>query len=130
MADEVFMNTVPLANGTLAVGTSYVLAFFAPTDSLGGGITITRVGLSSNSAIAAASAPQFELVTLGTNSAVNGTICSASASAAYTAGTVRDMTITTAFVDAPYGVAFKRAQTAANGDTPVLTGFIQYVMGK
>jgi hypothetical protein len=128
---DVMMNTVPLTNGTLAVGTTNVLAFFAPTDALGGGgITITRVGVSSNAAIAAASAPQFTLVTLGTNSAINGTICTALASAAYTAGTVREMTVATAFVDAAYGVAFVRAQTAANADIPIITGFIQYVMGR
>lgn len=131
MSLEIHTVTVPLSNGTLAVGTTNVVAFFAPTDAVGGGITITRVGVTSNSAIAAASAPQFALVTTGTNSATNGTIGTALASAGYTAGTVRHLSLSsTPFVDAGYGVAFARYQTAENADTPVVTGYIQYVMGK
>ena len=131
MSLEIHTVTVPLANGTLAIGTTNVVAFFAPTDAVGGGITITRAGVISNSAIAAASAPQFALVTLGTNSATNGTIGTALASAAYTAGTVRHLSLASApFVDAGYGVAFARYQTAVNGDAPTLTGYIQYVMGR
>lgn len=131
MSLEIHTVTVPLVNGAMAVGTSNVLAFFAPTDATGGGITILRAGVSSSVAIAAASAPQFALVTLGTNSATNGTIGTALASAAYTAGTVRHLSLASApFVDAGYGVAFARYQTATNADVPIVTGYIQYVMGR
>lgn len=119
-----------LGGGTLAIGTSNIFAFWVPTDAVGGGITVTRVSYSSNEAIAAASAPNFELVSLGTNAAVNGTIATAIGSAAFTAGTPRTGTIASAFVDAGYGVAVRWIQTAANADSPRLTANIQYVTGR
>lgn len=118
------------AGGTLPVGTSYIYGFTVPDAGNGGGITITDVKYSSNAAIAAASAPNFTLVSLGTNSAVNGTIASATGSAAFTAGTARSGTITNGFVDAGYGVAVMWVQTAANANMPVITASVQYVMGR
>lgn len=121
---------VPLyCGGTLALGTANALAFMVPTDAIGGGITITAVGVQSRAAIAAGSAPLFTLVSLGTNSAINGTIASV-AEGAFTAGTVKALTISTAFVDAGYGVAFKCAGTVVSADQMFINGFIQYVMGK
>ena len=127
---EVHNVCVNLTNGTLAVGTSNVVAFFVPTDAVGGGITVTKVGYASNDAIAAASAPVFTCVSLGTNSAINGTIATSTGSVAWTAGTLKAGTLSTTFIDAGYGVAFTRIQTAVNGDIPVVTGFVQYLMGR
>lgn len=132
MAGEVFNLNVALANGTLAVGTTVIGAFKVPTNAIGGGITLTSVLFWSQSAIAAASAPVYELVGLGTACAVAGTLTSALASAAFTAGTARVGTISTAFVDPDtysyVGVQWK--QTAANAAEPILSCSIQYVMGK
>jgi len=131
MSMEIHNVCIPISlGGTLAVGTSNIFGFWVPTDAVGGGITVTRVAYSSDKAIAAASAPNFTLVSLGTNGAVNGTIASATGSAAFTAGTPRAGTISTAFVDASYGVAVQWAQTAANADISYITAAIQYQMGK
>jgi len=121
---------VPLANGTLAIGTSTIVGFYAPSDAVGGGITITKVDYASNAAIAAASAPVFECVKLSSTGAIAGTIATALGSAAWTAGTSRVGTLSTTFVDAGQAVAFKRAQTAVNADAPIVTGMVQYVMGQ
>lgn len=131
MAGQVHNVSVSLsAGGTLAIGTSYNLAFKAPTDALGGGITVTSCGIASQAAIAAGSSPLYELVTLGTSSAPNGTIGTIAA-AAFAAGTVREMTITNSgWVDAPYYVALKSMGTAINGAQLFVTAYIQYMMGK
>lgn len=130
MSQEVFNVTV-IRSGTSAAGTANYIAFWAPTDALGGGVTITKVAYSSPLAVNVASAAQPELVTLGTNSAINGTIAPALGSVAWTAGTIRSGTITNAFVDAGYGVAVKWAQpTSANNDENVYIANIQYVMGR
>jgi hypothetical protein len=121
---------VPLySGGTIAVGTAYDLAFKVPTDDIGGGVTIVAAGISSRLAIDSGSAPVFELVTLGTNSAVNGTLGTVAAGA-FTAGTVKALTITSDWAESPYYVAFKNMGTAANGDQTYINGYIQYVMGK
>lgn len=117
-------------SGTSPVGTTYIPVLWT-TDANGGGITITNATFSARNAVAAASAGQFELVTLGTNSAVNGTIGTALGSAAFTAGTARAMSLTSSpFVDPPYALAVKWIQTAANGDEVLYTGQIQYLLGK
>lgn len=118
-----------LAGGTLTVGTVNKLAFKVPSDANGGGITILSAGVCSAGAIAAGSAPVYELVTLGTNSAINGTIGVWTAGA-FTAGTVKELTITTAWVDAPYYVAFKESGTVANGSMLFVNGYVQYAMGR
>jgi hypothetical protein len=131
MAGEVYNVNVHLSSGgTPTVGTSNIFAFWVPTDALGGGITITRVAYASNIAIGAGSAPNYTLVSLGTDSATNGTIATAIGSAAFTAGTPRVGTVASAFVDGAYGVAIQWAQTAVSADYPVLNASIQYVMGK
>jgi len=121
---------VPLSNGTLALGTTTIVGFYAPSDAVGGGITITKVDFASNAAIAAASAPVFECVVLSSAGAIAGTIATALGSAAWTAGTSRVGTLSTVFVDAGQAVAFKRAQTAVNADAQVITGMVQYLMGR
>jgi len=126
----VYNVNVTLANGTLAVGTAYTPAFFAPTDGVGGGLTITKVDYFSTAAIAAGSAPNYTLVTIGTDCAVNGTIATAIGSAAFNAGTARAGTISTAWVDGTYGVAVQAAQTAENGDSHIISAAIQYKMGR
>ena len=118
------------AGGTLEVGTSYIFGFRAPEAGNGGGITITSVRFASNEAIAAASAPNLTLVSLGTNSAVNGTVATATGSVAWTAGTSFAGTLSTVFVDAENEVAVMWAQTAENADEPVITCAVQYVMGR
>ncbi len=128
---EVHNVCIPISSGgTLPVGTTNVFGFWTPTDAVGGGITVTRVAYCADTAIAAASAPNFTLVSLGTNGATNGTIATATGSAAFTAGTPRAGTVSTAFVDAAYGIAVQWAQTAANADKPNITASVQYVMGK
>jgi len=129
MSQEVFNVTVSNA-GTHAIGTANYIAFFAPGQTVGGGVTITRVTYSSPLAVAAASAAQPTLVTIGTNSAINGTIAAALASAAWTAGTIREGTVSTAYVQYAYGVAVKWGQTVANGDENLYLTNIQYFMGK
>ena len=121
---------INIVNGTLAAGTSNVLGFWVPTASIGGGITVTKVSYTSNAAVASGSAPDFTLVSLGTNSAINGTIATAIGTAAFTAGTSRPGTISSAYVDATYGVAVKWEQEDVNGDTHTLTAQVQYVMGR
>ena len=127
---NVFNVCVPLTNGTLALGTTNIVGFYAPSDAVGGGITITKVDYASNEAIAAASAPVFECVALTAAGVIAGTIATVLGSANWTAGTSRVGTLSTTFVDAGQAVAFKWAQTAVNADTPIITGFVQYVMGK
>jgi len=123
---------VNLLNGTLAVGTTMVFGFFAPTASIGGGITITKVDFISSAAIAAASAPVYTLVTTDSACLPNGTITSVLASANWTAGTARVGTIESAFVDATYGVAIKAVGPVAgqNATTHCVVAAIQYVMGR
>ena len=121
---------VPLTNGTSDVGTSNIFGFYAPSDAVGGGITITRVDYASNVAIAAASAPVFECVTLTSAGVIAGTIATVLGSANWTAGTSRVGTLSTTFVDAGQAVAFTKQQTAVNGTIPVITAAVQYVMGR
>jgi len=128
---NVYNVCVPLnAGGTLAVGTDNVYGFKVPSASVGGGITITDVHYASNAAIAAASAPVYECVYCGTDSAIDGTISTVLGSVAWTAGTVRLGTLSTVFIDADNYVMFKRMHTAANADEPFVTASVQYVMGK
>lgn len=127
---NVFNVCVPLANGTSAVGTTTIVGFYAPSDVVGGAITITKVDYASNAAIAAASAPVFECVVLSSAGAIAGTIATALGSANWTAGTSRVGTLSTVVVDAGQAVAFKRANTAVNADSAVITAMVQYVMGR
>ena len=124
--------TIPVLSqpGTMAVGTTTIFGFYAPSDAVGGGITVTRVDFCSDIALAAASAPVFELVTKTSAGVVNGTISTALASANWTAGTSRVGTLSTAFVDAGYGVFVQWKQTAASADIPILNCSVQYVMGR
>lgn len=129
---EVHNVNVTLANGTLPVGTVVIGAMKVPSNSQGGGITLTSVLFWSGSAIAAASAPVYELIGLSTAYAPAGTLTSVLASAAFTAGTARVGTIDTAFIDPDtYGyLAVKAKQTAENATCHFLTCSIQYVMGR
>jgi hypothetical protein len=131
MSNANVMNVnVGLLAGTTPVGTSTIFGFYAPSDAVGGGITITKVDYASNEAIAAASAPVYTCVKLTSAGAINGTIATVLGSAAWTAGTSRVGTLSTVFVDAGEAVAFVRSQTAANGAIPIVTGMVQYLMGQ
>lgn len=121
---------VNLLNGTIAVGTTYIMAFWAPSESIGGGITITKVDFTSAAAIAAASAPVYTIVTTNSSSLPNGTVTSVLASAAWTAGTSRVGTISSAFVEAGYGVAVKCSYTKENATEHLVNASIQYIMGR
>lgn len=121
--------TARLWQGTIALGTSWLPVFRVPSGATGGAITIIEAGVVSLTAIAAASAPTFELVTFGTNSAPNGTAGTLTADTAYTAGTVRTLTISTAAVQPTYWVGWKVKGTAVNADTIQVNGYITYVMG-
>ena len=127
---EVMNVHVNLANGTSAPGTTVIYGFKAPSDAVGGGITITDVRFCSRMAIAAASAPVFEVVTLGTNAAINGTVTSVLASANWTAGTPRLGTITDGWVDGDEFVGVQWKHTAANADAHIIGCSIQYKMGR
>lgn len=131
--DPKFVNVTINAGGTLKAGTTYVLAFSVPTDDEGGGLTALNANFSSNEAIAAASAPNFEVVTLGTDSAIYGTVFTAIGSAAFGAGTPRPGTVSSEWVDVDAGhkyVAIKWIQTEANADIPVINASIGYIMGR
>jgi hypothetical protein len=121
---------VGLLAGTTPVGTSTIFGFYAPSDAVGGGITITKVDYCSNEAIAAASAPVYTCVKLTSAGAINGTIATVLGSANWTAGTSRVGTLSTVFVDAGEAVAFVWNQTAANGQLPKINAAVQYVMGQ
>jgi hypothetical protein len=115
--------------GTIAVGTAWIPVFRVPSAATGGAITVIDAGEVIKNAVAAASAPTFELVTFGTNSAPNGTVGTLTADTAYTAGTVRTLTINTAAVQPTYWVGWKVKGTAVNADTIQAFGYITYVMG-
>ena len=104
--------------GTIDVGTVQILAFPVPTDALGGGITITQAYAHATGTIAAASAPQFDVVTLSSaGGTIIGTIC-AFGSVSYSGGVPKVGTISDAWVDndgGDYFVAVVHKQTAALG---------------
>lgn len=129
MSDVINVSVALIAGGTLAVGTVNKFAFKAPTDANGGGITVIDAGVCSAGAIGAGTAPLYTLVTLGTNSAINGTIGTWT-EGAFTAGTVKGATISDGFVDGGYMLAFKEAGTVLNPDQLYVTGFVQYKMGR
>ena len=130
MSNANVMNVnVGLLAGTTPVGTSTIFGFYAPSDAVGGGITITKVDYASNEAISAASAPVYECVKLDSAGAINGTIATVLGSANWTAGTSRVGTLSTTFVDAGEAVAFVWKQTAANAQLPIINASVQYVMG-
>ena len=133
-SNPVMQVAVNCLNGTMAAaGTQFIFGLRAPSAALGGGITILGVDYVSNAAIAAASAPQFQVVkTTAGGSTVNGTIATVLASAAWTAGTSRLGTLSTVFVDAGEYVMVQHNQTAGaeNAATPVVTCNIMYTMGR
>jgi hypothetical protein len=104
-------------------------AFYAPSFATGGGLTITRWGVSMGSAIGSGSAPAFSLITYSTANVLNGTV-GKSGSVAYTAGTPVAGTVTTAFVTAGYGIAIRCEQDQVCPGTHYWNGFIQYELGK
>lgn len=132
MTQEVMQVCVPLTfGGTLPLGTTLIYAAQAPTDALGGGITVVGVNYSCGSAIEAASAPIYTVVkTTAGGSTVNGTVATVLGSAAWTAGTTRLGTLSTVFVDGGECLFVRAAQTAANANEPKVTCVIQYKMGR
>lgn len=121
--------SVTLLAGTVAVGTAQSVVLKVPTDALGGGITVVEAGVCSRRAIAAGSIPMFNLVYGGTDSAVDGTIA-ASSTAAFTAGTIKSMTVTPTFVDASYYVGWEVMGTAVSASEEYITGWFSYLPGR
>lgn len=115
--------------GTLAVGTLDYFLGFVPSSAVGGGITVTAFGLFSTDANGAGSAPQLDLLTTTSACVVNGTV-GTKGSAATTAGTAAAGTISSAFVDAGYGLIARWKQIAVNADAQNITAYVQYVMGR
>jgi hypothetical protein len=118
--------------GTIAVGTAIHPFYKAPADAKGGGITITEAFAVSTTALAAGSAWNFELVTMssGAQAALNGTVGTLAAGSAWTAGTVRSITISDGWVDGGEYVGARLIGTAVNGDSHGLTVFFNAVMGR
>lgn len=116
------------AGGTLAVGTTNIIIAKVAPDAQGGGMTVFAAGLCSRDVIAVGSAPYISLVTMGTNSAVTGTIGTV-AVAAFTAGTARAMTVTQTFCDADTYIGWQVAGTAANAAQLYVNGWVLAVPG-
>lgn len=123
-----FTNSVPYV-GTIAVGTTTFLNIKAPSDANGGGFTITEAYAVSPVAIAAGSSPQYELVTMNSSYAINGTIAAVT-TGAWTAGTPKAFTISDGWVDGGEYVGVKQHGTAVNGDTLRVSVSFNAVMGK
>lgn len=134
MSQEVFNVNVPLiSGGTGAVGTTNLIALSLPGTAYGGGVTVKKLVYMSNAAIAAASAPQFQLVSLDSSCNTIATIGTATASAAWTAGTARAITLTAAnaYVSGTVSyLAVQWLQTAANASQLYVAANLQYVMGR
>ncbi len=123
---------IPLvAGGTVAAGTTTHLLLAIPGTLAGGGITLTKAYYSANAAIAAGSAPAFNLVTKTSAGAVIATV-GANGSAALTAGTPVVGTISTYWIPGTVGfLALEVGQGAFGAATSIaLQASIQYVMGR
>ena len=122
--------------GTTAVGTSVVLIAKAPTDALGGGITVLDAFVMSPDTIATGSAPTVRILRYSSGAVVEGTIGSQTAgTGGWTAGTPKTFTISDPFVDAGEYIAIEFAGTAANAGTAYtqgihLVGAINVQMGQ
>ncbi len=131
MSGEVMNVVIPIYAGTVAVvGTATHFGFWAPSDALGGGITVTKVTYVSRDAVNAGSAINPTLVTTSSAGLINGTIATATGQNALTAGTPAVGTISAPFVDGGYGVAVQVAGTAANVNALFISANVQYVMGR
>lgn len=135
MSQEIYSVNVSIplvSGGTLAAAGTTIHPFFAvPGTANGGGITIAKLSYSSNAAIAAGSAPTVGIVTLNSSSLPIGTPC-LNGSAAFTAGTVSNGTITTAWVPGTVGFLGVRVGQGIYGasTTVVLNVNMQYYLGR
>lgn len=118
--------------GTVPVGTTTYLFAKAPADAYGGGVTITEAYAVSDAAIGAGSAWNFSLVTAssGAVSAVNGTIGTLASGSAWTAGTVRSITVSDGWVDGGEYIGAKFMGTAAGVGGGNVTVYVNGVMGR
>ena len=102
-------------DGTIVAGTQQVLAFDVPSDDLGGGFSIVSCTAHATGTIAAASAPQFDVVALSeSGGTVSATIC-AFGSVAYVPGVPKVGTLSTTWIDQDAGyyyVGIVHKQTA------------------
>ena len=134
MSQEVFnVNVTLIAGGTAHLGTTNIIALALPGATYGGGITVKKLDYMSPAAIAAASAPQYRLISLDSSCNVIATIGTATASAAWTAGTVRPITLTAAnaYVSGTVSyLAVQWIQTAVNANQLWVGANLQYVMGR
>ena len=125
--------TLPVVSGgTLAsAGTWFVPIMAIPGTAYGGGITLVSVKFASNVAIAAGSAPSFELITQSSTGAILATVV-ANGSAALSAGTPVAGTIATEWIPGTVGLlGVKYGHAVYGAATPVyLTAAIQYYHGR
>jgi len=106
--------SIPVVSvGTLAAGTVRTPIMKLP-GTIAGGITLINAAYSSETAIAAGSAPSFNLVTLTTTGAVIATV-GANGSAALSAGTPVTGTISTRWIPGTVGYLAVEAGHAAYG---------------
>ena len=123
--------SIPYGAGThtILAGTTKHMAFALPGTALAGGITLTKVSYSSNVAIAAGSAPCFNLITLTTAGVVVATV-GANGSAALTAGTPVAGTISTYWLPGTLGYLAVEMGNDPWVGTANVRADIQYVMGR
>jgi hypothetical protein len=137
MANPLDIKTINFSFQTeaLAIGTVTKTLFKAPTDSLGGGITIVAAGASCDDTIATGSSVVFNLLRYSTAYVVEGTVGAGLGSTGWTAGTPKAWTISDAFVDAGEYIVLEVGGTVANLGTAytntqiALNGWVLYTMG-
>lgn len=121
---------IPYGAGTSAAGTNNYLLMPVPGTAYGGGINLVRGYYSSSKAIAAGSAPAFNLITLNATGGTIGTI-GANGSAALSAGTPVVATISTKWV--PGTISFLAIQLCHDdivAQNTALTASFQWYAGR
>jgi len=137
MSNSFDVKTIPFSVtlGSLAVGTVVKCLFKAPTNALGGAITVIEAGASCDDTIATGSSVVLNLLRYSTAYAVEGTLGAGLGSTGWTAGTLKEWTISDAVVDADEFIVLKVAGTVANPGTAytneqmAFSGYVTYVMG-
>lgn len=131
MSGEVFNVTYPI--GDPGGDNKQLFMFQAPTDAIGGGITIVGAKAVTNATLAGAGTTfTYQLLTYSNagTPAVSGTITTVIGSATqWTAAVPQAFTISDGFVDAGEYVVIDY-QELASGNPTLSSVMVQYVMGK
>ncbi len=116
--------------GTLSAGTVRTPILRMP-GTVAGGITLLNAAYASETAIAAGSAPSFNLITLTTTGAVIATV-GANGSAALSAGTPVAGTLTTLWIPGTVGYLAVEAGHAAYGAASMVSYqvMLNYTFGR